>query len=49
MLHLNSLSPKGIDYLKLADSLAEIIVETLEYENDEFDGKKSRILGRFPF
>ena len=49
MLHLNSLSPIGIDYSKLADSLAEIIVETIEYENDELDGKKSRILGRFPF
>jgi len=49
MLHLNSLSPIGIGYSKLASSLAEIIVENIEYENDELDGKESRVLGRFPF
>ena len=41
MLHLNSLSPIGIDYSKLASSLAEIIVENIEYENGELKGKNA--------
>ena len=41
MLHLNSLSPIGIGYLKLASSLAKIIVENIEYENGELEGKNA--------